>query len=1162
MKVYVVHCLVLSSLLFSAEYYGGDGTVRVTQGEWVGGDRIDLNIDDSLYYVSSNTGGIRISAVFGAVPNPINSGTGVWSVIFANPTDNPITVTQVDITQPGSLSLFSGVQGVKPVTGWTFVSTYNIRWSGSIIVPPHTAIDFVCNVTGTGAQYADCSLNLTVITNSGNYENNVLSTSSANSLPYTNIAFIDDSLTYAICGGYAGTYHQYQLKLFESSDIAPIDSGTILSIAIPPHFSEVNPLASPDFALPNVSFDSVNGWVLSTASLRSLQLDSAFFNFSAVNPRVGGTSLYPFYVFFGEASAQGILQVLHGPTTGDSGMVDTISLFMICPNPMGRNTYGIWGGMLVNPTLDAVTVTQFEIQGSNNIFNNVAGLKPQTGWSRVNFNCIRWTGNVRVPPRGMAEFLCRIKGNNKNAYDVPISFVAFTDHGNSTAFGQTNQGRSGVPYASLYYLAGGIESGIVHGITSSSMKTFTVRVAGSGRAAIPAGTALSIAVPPKWSDVTANLSQSGFDAPVTVGDSATGWSVSTVTNVSLMNAYRDFAFRARAPSAAIDAHYVMPTYLVNPTTNPHINSTCEAVAGVLNRHGGVKIEHAAPGFLEPAYSISRIDVDLVSRASMREHGFLSIYDFSNSQWENLASVLIDTNETYMSGSVRSNLNRYLNGANQIVVLNATTDQMDHTVSEDFLRYRVYDYRVDGIDLAPSVINRGQDSVVMMRLRFSCGSGVYGIDTLRIHLAGTAADGDISAVQLFDDLNHNSILDPGEPQVGPAEMFNLGSATFVGSPLFTFAAMSPRSILIAYTISNTAVLGNYVGVDIMDSDIVTSANLPVPGNYPISSSLSRVTMGAPFIHWSCATPDSIAPDSIEIATLFAFVTDPDGPGDIQRVRVNCEPVNGDSVVILYDDGTHGDQVPLDSIFTHDSIRVMPGVVPGDYYLEVEAMDLADTCSRSLLHVFVRDIYPPLFNTQIWNDTTFGGPFSVQSVITDFSGIAIDSLYFRVNQGACYACTRDSIAGGVLYYTIPQQNANDTIYYYLAAVDGLGNRGVDPSSAPDSQFSFIIIPVGVNEHSIGGKYIGLNVYPNPGKSIIHMYLSSEFDATARLEIYDVAGRLVRSFGQFGISPSANVVWDGTDNENRKTSSGIYFVLCKLRHNSDKKEERRVLKIVYMP
>jgi hypothetical protein len=114
---------------------------------------------------------------------------------------------------------------------------------------------------------------------------------------------------------------------------------------------------------------------------------------------------------------------------------------------------------------------------------------------------------------------------------------------------------------------------------------------------------------------------------------------------------------------------------------------------------------------------------------------------------------------------------------------------------------------------------------------------------------------------------------------------------------------------------------------------------------------------------------------------------------------------------------------------------------------------------LYYKSINESVPPVFtNTTIYGDGYNPGPYPVRSTITDASGIATDSLYYRFGGSGGYtSLTHDSVVGNDYYYTMPANGGPypDTIYYYLAATDmaPTQNRATDPPNAPlDSVFSF--------------------------------------------------------------------------------------------------------------
>ena len=66
------------------------------------------------------------------------------------------------------------------------------------------------------------------------------------------------------------------------------------------------------------------------------------------------------------------------------------------------------------------------------------------------------------------------------------------------------------------------------------------------------------------------------------------------------------------------------------------------------------------------------------------------------------------------------------------------------------------------------------------------------------------------------------------------------------------------------------------------------------------------------------------------------------------------------------------------------------------------------------------------------------------------------------------------------------------------------------------------------------------PNPGRENVRLEFSLPHDARVLLEVFDVAGRIVRSFAEAPFVAGRHVlVWDHRDNGGLAVPSGVYFV-----------------------
>ncbi|MEM4314344.1 MAG: hypothetical protein QXM39_03570 [Thermoplasmata archaeon] len=109
---------------------------------------------------------------------------------------------------------------------------------------------------------------------------------------------------------------------------------------------------------------------------------------------------------------------------------------------------------------------------------------------------------------------------------------------------------------------------------------------------------------------------------------------------------------------------------------------------------------------------------------------------------------------------------------------------------------------------------------------------------------------------------------------------------------------------------------------------------------------------------------------------------------------------------------------------------------------------------------QDNFPPKFyNTTVWHDTSYAGPYPVKSTIIDSGGcIDFALLYYRIGGSGPYnAKFPDSVKENTYYFKIPQVIPPTVIEYYLMAQDYSynGNVGYDPQNAPNSVYMFNVI-----------------------------------------------------------------------------------------------------------
>jgi hypothetical protein len=183
------------------------------------------------------------------------------------------------------------------------------------------------------------------------------------------------------------------------------------------------------------------------------------------------------------------------------------------------------------------------------------------------------------------------------------------------------------------------------------------------------------------------------------------------------------------------------------------------------------------------------------------------------------------------------------------------------------------------------------------------------------------------------------------------------------------------------------------------------------------------------------------------------------------------------------------------------------------IKVELIDTEGTIiasDRSSL-IFTIDMTAPVIDsTTIWSDTTYSGPFEVQTHTSDnLTGLDFVYLYYKrdgdsvwlksiMNQVDSSAWYADSVP--------PVVQFNDSVRYYIEAIDGAGNRTTDPAGAPTNYYSFMVSATGVEERDETTVLFSFGLQNNPvcGRAVFALTMPT--DGYVVLKMYDITGRLI--------------------------------------------------------
>jgi len=200
------------------------------------------------------------------------------------------------------------------------------------------------------------------------------------------------------------------------------------------------------------------------------------------------------------------------------------------------------------------------------------------------------------------------------------------------------------------------------------------------------------------------------------------------------------------------------------------------------------------------------------------------------------------------------------GANVSSASDVWVSWSDSVSSNDFPHYSsltiidtptIDNLTLQGNSKAPAQADPGDNDVVMLQLNLSMDQNEGHIKTIKINKIGTAADSDINAVNIYEDVNGNGIIDSGVDSLLGQESLTNGNATiqiYTPPSLGYKVTTSTTSILIAYDISSTAATGVTVGGQVIDnSSIVLEGIDDVKNtNMPIQSTLTTIAITTPDI----------------------------------------------------------------------------------------------------------------------------------------------------------------------------------------------------------------------------------------------------------------------------------------------------------------------------
>jgi len=180
----------------------------------------------------------------------------------------------------------------------------------------------------------------------------------------------------------------------------------------------------------------------------------------------------------------------------------------------------------------------------------------------------------------------------------------------------------------------------------------------------------------------------------------------------------------------------------------------------------------------------------------------------------------------------------------------------------------------------------------------------------------------------------------------------------------------------------------------------------------------------------------------------------------------------------------------------------------------------------------------------------GAVPVVALVDDRSeaGLTHVDLHWRFASGSWQTVAMTNAGGDNWTGTIPAQDSDGTVDYYILAGDATGREEGSPRVAPAHWHSFQSLAGATGVPVVAGE-TGAAAFPNPFRDRTSFRFELKYPERVQLAVYDVRGRLVRQLVD-GEQPAGatEIEWDGRDASGRRVAAGVYFFRLRaagLRH-----------------
>lgn len=170
-------------------------------------------------------------------------------------------------------------------------------------------------------------------------------------------------------------------------------------------------------------------------------------------------------------------------------------------------------------------------------------------------------------------------------------------------------------------------------------------------------------------------------------------------------------------------------------------------------------------------------------------------------------------------------------------------------------------------------------------------------------------------------------------------------------------------------------------------------------------------------------------------------------------------------------------------------------------------------------------------------SYQSSYPVDAIITNRSGIASATLYWRIKGAGAYSSVPMTAASGNHWLgSIPagSSSSKEIFEYYISASSNNGKTITRPMPGADGPYEFWYDKTsGISERFVEGFSLG-NLYPNPARDVTNMEVIVTKPLQLSISITDLTGKKVaaQDFGTIGTTQYLNI-------NTNSLSSGVYMI-----------------------